>query len=440
MSKRLALPVEPVIATIDVLDAYGRGVTRVDGRPVHIPEALPTERIAFRYVRRYRKSDLGQLLRVLEPHPHRVPAGCFSFSVCGGCRSQHVAPYAQLDTAQTRLLSLLNEQRVEVGILEPPICGPLWGYRRRARLAVRHVPKKGGVLVGFREKANNYVADMRVCQVLEPQIGGRIGRLRNVLSELETASAIPQIEVAAGDDRVRLVIRHLSPLSHSDLVSLRTFQEDTDLLIALQPAGLNSVIDIDGGEVEPLTYRLPDFGVKLAFLPTDFIQINRLINCKLVSAACELLALSVGDKVLDLFCGLGNFTLPMARAGCQVLGLDNDDGLLARARQNARENGIENVSFQSNDLHATDVLRLNGDIPNKVILDPPRSGANAAITALMALASRPSRLVYVSCGPESFARDAALLTRGGYVLNTARVVDMFPHTGHFETLACFELR
>ena len=439
MRKRLPLPPGPVVAEIESLDARGRGIARVDGRAVHIPGVLPQERVAFRYVRRYRRSDQGALLQVIDPHSERVPIGCMHFDICGGCKSQQLAPDAQLALAERNLISLLEENDVRADAIRKPLDGPVWGYRRRARLAVRRVPKKGGVLVGFREKASNYVADMHVCQVLEPRVGGRIGALRRLLDGLGIAAEIPQIEVSLGDEAGMLVLRHLAAMGSADVSRLRAFQEETGLGLALQPGGLDTVAPLGGGPLEPLRYELPDFSVTLEFLATDFIQVNRAINRKLVGEAIALLAPERGERLWDLFCGLGNFTLPIATSGCDVLGVDGEPELIERARRNAEINGIA-ATFESRDLYRDVSLEALGPTPDKVLLDPPRSGAREVVSSLVGLPAPPFRIVYVSCGPQSFAEDAALLTQGGYELSEVGVVDMFPHTGHYETLARFERR
>lgn len=438
MRKRLPLPPEPVAVDIDSLDSRGRGIARVEGRIVHIPGVLPHERVTFRYVRRYRRSDQGALLRVLKPHPERVAVGCMHFDVCGGCKCQQLDAGRQLAYSEADLLALLCASGVEPRQVNPPLEGPLWGYRRRARLGVRRVPKKGGVLVGFREKASNYITDMHVCQVLEPKVGGRIGALRRLLTALETAAEIPQIEVALGDERGALVIRHLSPLGPADRSRLRAFEVESALELSLQPGGLDTVCALHGGALEPLSYALPDFSVELEFLPTDFIQVNRAVNRSLVARAVALLAPASGERIWDLFSGLGNFTLPIARSAGEVIGVDGEPSLITRARENARRNGIVNTRFVAGELHRCAPFDGLGPPPDKVLLDPPRSGAATVVSALGALAVPPSRIVYVSCGPESFARDAAVLTSAGYVLCEVGVVDMFPHTGHYETIARFE--
>jgi 23S rRNA (uracil1939-C5)-methyltransferase len=443
--KRLPIPTEPVLARVEAFDARGRGIATVDERRVHLANALPGELVRFRYLRRARRTDDGVVECVLEPAAHRVSAGCAHFDVCGGCRAQHIDPEYQIAEHEQSLLDALVECGVIPTTLAPALRGPMWGYRRRARLAARLVPKKGGVLVGFREKASNYVAQMSACEVLVPEVGHAIDELRELIGGLSVAAQIPQIEVAAGDNAAALIFRHLAPLSEPDCRALGDFAKRSGLRVLLQPGGLNTVHALDpstGARAGmELSYRLDQFDLTLDFLPVDFIQINAAVNREMVGQAYTWLAPHEGERVLDLFCGLGNFSLPLARSGAHVLGLEGEIGLVHRASANATSNTINNAQFEMADLFDVDVVRhtLRWG-PDKVLLDPPRSGAQALCAALADLTGpRPRRVVYVSCSPETFVRDAAHLVAGGYALTRTGIVDMFPHTGHVETMGQFDL-
>lgn len=379
----------------------------------------------------------------------RVKPRCAVFNTCGGCSQQHVSGSAQLRNKQ----SLLRQHMREIAGVEPEsytqlpaLTGPLWNYRRKARLAVRFVRGKGCVLVGFREKIGKYVTVMDDCEILAPGLAELIRPMRIMLDSLEARESIPQIEVAAGeaaDDPCRpetaLVLRHLRPLARSDLSRIMEFAVQWNLQMYLQPAGVDSVHRLYPRQgSNRLHYHLPDYGLRLAFHPMDFLQVNAAVNRSAVARVMDLLQLEPGDRVLDLFCGLGNFTLPIATRCAKVTGVEGSSDMVARAGENARVNGLENIGFFTADLH-----RWNTDAPwasgpyDKVLLDPPRSGALETIPLIAAGGAR--RLVYVSCNPESLARDARELRRRNYDLKSAGVMDMFPHTSHIESVAMFEL-
>lgn len=439
--KRRPLPIELRRARIESVDPRGRGIALVDERRVHLPSSLPGELVEFRYTRRARRSDDGRVERVLEAAPERVVPKCDYFDVCGGCRNQHVAHPRQIASAQADLLERLESGGIRPPLLAPPVLGPLWGYRRRARLAARLVPKKGGVLVGFREKISNYVAEMSACEVLVPAVGGQIDALRTLLSGMDAAASIPQIEVAAGDHTTGLVFRHLEPLTERDIEALRRFERSTGIWIFLQPGGLATVEPLEMRSTRELSYRLAVHDVTIRFLPTDFVQVNAEVNRQLVDRALAWLEPELNERILDMFCGLGNFTLPMARRGARVRGIEANAGLVARARANAVFNRISTVEFDVDNLFEAETIAkcLNWN-PVKLLLDPPRGGAEGLTLALADRSRRrPSRIVYVSCSPETFARDAGSLVRAGYRLAKVGVVDMFPHTGHIETIGRFDL-
>ena len=413
----------------------GEGVVH-GGKAAFIATALPGERIRFRRTRRHRRHDEGELLEVLEASPERVVPRCPHFGVCGGCALQHLSSAAQLAaketelrTALTRLAQVTPERWLE------PLPGPAWGYRRRARLGAKFVRRKETVVVGFRERSAPYVAQLRSCEVLAPQAAALIAPLAELLTGLTIREQLPQIELAAGDEATALVLRVLAPPSAEDEARLAAFARAHGVRLYLQPAGLDSVRELAPAG-EPLRYRLPRFDIELQFAPTDFIQVNGPVNEALVQRAAELLEVDSTSRVLDLFCGLGNFSLPLARAAAQVTGVEGDAALVERARSNARHNRISNAEF-----HVTDLaLEPERGLPwmqrdyTHVLLDPPRTGARAMLAAIARLA--PQRLLYVSCHPGSLARDLGLLVREhGFTLAAAGVVDMFPHTTHVESLA-----
>ncbi|MGH8496012.1 MAG: 23S rRNA (uracil(1939)-C(5))-methyltransferase RlmD [Gammaproteobacteria bacterium] len=427
----------PEQADIVSMTHDGRGVARVEGKTIFIDGALEGESIAFVRTRRRRSFDEARLERVLVDSPERVTPRCAYFGTCGGCSLQHVTAERQLELKQRVLLD--NLERIggvrPLEVLEP-LTGPEWNYRRRARLGVRHVEKKGRVLVGFRERASSYVTDMLRCEVLAAPLDGLIGPLSGLIGALSIRRQLPQIEVAAGDARIAMVLRVLAEPSAADRSAMREFAARHGVDLYLQPGGVDSVRPLDEPAV-PLTYRLPRFDLTLEFLPTDFLQVNAEVNRRLVDRVVDLLAPRADDRVIDLFCGLGNFTLPLARVAGGVTGIDVDAGLIGRARANAQRNGLDNARFSRADLFdavaAGDRAREPVDL---ALLDPPRAGAAEVIAA--GLGSGARRIVYVSCHPASLARDAGELTRRGFTLTAAGIADMFPHTAHVESIAVFD--
>lgn len=435
-------PREPVVLELDITDLShdGRGVAHVDGKAVFVAGALPGERVRAT-VRAVRKQfDEAETVAVLEPSPDRVVPLCPHFGVCGGCSLQHLDATAQIEAKQHTLL----ENFTRIGQVQPqrwlePLTGPVWGYRRKARLGVKHVPKKGKTLVGFRETDPRFVADLSRCETLVPEVGDRIEAIAALMDSLEARARIPQIEVAAGDDRTALVFRNLDPLAEADRARLLAFGAREGFAIFLQPGGNDSVVPIDGGSDE-LHFELPQYGLNYAFRPLDFIQVNGEMNRKMIPQVLTLLDPKPHERVLDLFCGLGNFTLPLAQRSAAVVGVEGEAGLVLRARENARRNGIDNASFHAADLTAD--LREQpwvGEGFDALLLDPPRTGADATIPQLPL--ATIGRIVYVSCHPATLARDAGMLVRDhGYQLTTAGVMDMFAHTAHVESIALFEKR
>ena len=434
--KRLPEPCERV--TVESLSHDGRGVAHIDGKAVFIDGALPGEEVGFDYLTTRRKFDEGRVSTIHLPSPDRVVPPCAHFGVCGGCSLQHMDPAAQIRAKQSVLLDNLRHiGGVEPGEVLPPLTGPVTGYRTRARLGVRHVIKKGRVLVGFREKRSAFLADLSACEVLHPAAGGHIADLAGLLEGMDAMARIPQIEVAIGDDVTALVFRHLDPLNEFDLDRLRQFAREQGVHVYLQPAGPDSV-QLFWPESSRLHYRLEEDGIDIVFLPTDFTQVNPTINRKMVVRVMDLLQLASTDRVLDLFCGLGNFTLPLARPAATVTGVEGDSGLVRRARENASHNAIENADFHVADLEGDNTLAgWARQVYDKVLLDPPRSGAAGMMEMLGRML--PGRIVYVSCHPGSLARDAGrLVNESGYNLKAAGVMDMFPHTAHVESIAVFD--
>ncbi len=422
-------------ARVEGLTHEGEGVVH-GGKTAFVAGALPGELIRFRRTRRHRQHDDGELLAVLEASPGRVAPRCPHFGVCGGCALQHLAPAAQLAAKDAELRhALAGLARVTPGRWLGPLEGPPWGYRRRARLGVKFVRKKDTVVVGFRERAAPYVAQLRSCDVLAPPAGELIAPLAAMLTGLSIREHLPQIEVAVADNATALVLRVLRAPAPEDEARLAAFAAVHGVRLYLQPGGLDSVRELRAAH-EPLHYRMPRFELEMQFAPTDFIQVNGAVNESLVQRAVELLEVGPAARVLDLYCGLGNFSLPLARRAAQVVGVEGDAALIERARENARRNGLTNAEFHAADLAATP----DPDLPwvrrgyTHVLLDPPRTGARAVLAAVARLA--PQRLLYISCHPGSLARDLGVLVHEhGFALEAAGVVDMFPHTAHVESLA-----
>ena len=436
--RRQKLPQEPREARVDSLSHDGRGVARIDGKATFIHGALPGERVMFRYTGKRKNHDEGEVMEVLEASEQRVTPACRYFGLCGGCSLQHLEAGAQIRyKEQTLMDAFAHIGKISPGRVLPPLTGSSsWGYRRKARLGVKHVLKKGKVLVGFRERSASFIADMDSCEVLHPKIGHALADLSSLIESLSISTRVPQIEVAMDDERCVLIFRILEPLTDEDRNALLHFGSVRDFVIYIQDGGPDTVRPL--GEAADLHYTLPDYGVELHFQPTDFTQVNSGINRQMIRQALGLLELEKKDRVLDLFCGIGNFTLPMATKAGQVTGVEGAEELVARARDNASRNGLENVSFHVANLYESleqePWLRQTYD---KVLLDPPRSGAFEVLAHLPRMGAE--RIVYVSCYPGTLARDAAELVNNlGYRLVSVGVMDMFPHTAHVESIALFE--
>ena len=428
------------MVTIESLDQEGRGVARADGKVIFVEGALPGEVVTYESFRRKPKFEVANVTTLLRGSSQRVTPRCRYFGVCGGCSLQHLDPFGQVAVKQRKLEDdLWHIGRVRAETMLPPIYGPFWGYRHRARFAVRDVPKKGGVLVGFHEKRSSYVADMDSCEVVPARIARLLMPLRTLVGSLSIKREVPQIELAIGDEADVLVLRVLRPPAPEDEALLRGFADTHRVQLWLQPKGPETAFPFHPVNAPPLHYRLDESGVEIRFRPTDFTQVNHAINPVLIQRALALLDPQPGDRIGDLFCGLGNFTLPIARRGVDVTGVDGSAELLARAATNAELNGLaDRVRFFEADLFemTQEKLRVFGAF-GKLLIDPPRDGALAAVQALD---TGPSRIVYVSCNPATLARDAGILVNvKGYRLRAAGIVNMFPHTSHMESIALFTI-
>ncbi len=438
MSKRRFKKISdvPVQVQIEKMDHDGRGIATVDGKITFVTGALPGETVMMRYTEQKGRYAEGHMTEVLVASPDRVVAKCPVYGACGGCVLQHLSPEKQIAYKQTVLAEqLLHFGKVQPEAWLPPVQADPWAYRLKARLGVRHVSKKGGVLIGFRENNGRFLMDMKSCEILPPSVGPHIGEWREVFGTLDAAAEIPQIEVAVDDHRTALIIRHLVPLSEHDLQVLAQFGEQRGLWIYLQPKGPDTVHLLWPKVREPMSYRLDSHNVEIQFEPGDFTQVNMGVNRKMVDRALELLQLQQSDRVLDLFCGLGNFSLPIARQVGYVVGVEGDEPMVVRALANARHNDIHHAEF-----FAANLFEITGKEAflqkgfNKILLDPPRAGAEAAVRILGALPIE--RIVYVSCNPATLARDVGILVHEhGYRFEQAGVLDMFPHTSHVESIA-----
>jgi 23S rRNA (uracil1939-C5)-methyltransferase len=426
-------------AQVESLSHEGRGIAHVGGKATFIDDALPGEQVEFRATKRHRNFDEARLERVLVASSDRVEPPCPHFGVCGGCVLQHLATDRQIEFKEQQLFDSLERiGRVSARERLPALQADTVHYRRRARFAARWVPKKNKTVVGFRERSTTYITDLRTCKVVTAGVAALIEPLSALISALSVRDRVPQIEVAHADSAIALVVRVLQPLTEADRALLLAFERQHNVELYVQPGGYETVAKLEG-EPQQLTYRLPQFDVTIAFQPTDFIQVNGRLNERMVERAVDLLQPNETDEVLDLFCGLGNFSLPLARRARHVVGVEGESGLVERARRNAQMNGIANAEFFTANLFAED-LHISSWAQRrytKVLLDPPRAGAREVLPVIAKSAAQ--RIVYVSCHPGSLARDAGLLVHDhGFTLVSAGVMDMFPHTAHVESIAVFE--
>ncbi|MHB1951364.1 MAG: 23S rRNA (uracil(1939)-C(5))-methyltransferase RlmD [Acidiferrobacteraceae bacterium] len=433
---------ETALAHMESLTHEGLAVAHVDGKAVFIHGSLPGETVRFRYRNRRRRYDTGVVTEILTPSADRVAPECPHFGQCGGCSLQHLRSSAQVAAKQ----AILFETLARIGGVVPehvlsPVTGPEWHYRRRARLGARLVPKKGGVIVGFRERGSSFIAPLEGCRILDARVSDLIPAIRDVISRLSCPDRIPQVEVAAGDQSVVLVFRHVTPLTEADHHALAAFGTANGITVYLQPGGPESVHPLPSEAAVSLEYQVEE-GVRLHFAPTDFVQINAAVNAAMVARAIELLGVTHEDRIVDFFCGLGNFSLPLARRAQHVTGVEGSAPLVSRARENALTNQVGNVEFVCEDLYrpaaevsaGTEWWNQGFD---KALLDPPRSGAMELLKRINADSIR--RILYVSCYPGTLARDAEFLVNArGYRAVSAGILDLFPHTSHVESCVLFE--
>jgi len=433
--RKKKLPTEPVAATVESISHEGRGIARLDGKTIFIDGALPGEEVMFVYTSRRAKFDEGYVTEVIKASPERVEPVCPHFLLCGGCSIQHISPEAQRAHKESVLIDQFKHLAgLEIPEIIPPLTSKSTGYRRKARLGVRFVIKKDKLLVGFREKSSGYLTDMSVCMVLHESVGQRLEELQSLIRSMNAYQKIAQIEVAVGDNHTTLVFRNLEELIASDIELLKEFAVSTGLHIWLQPKGPDTASPL-WPEKSQLVYALPDYDVSYEFLPTDFTQVNADMNKKMVKQAIELLELKEDSKVLDLFCGIGNFSLPLARSCEQVIGIEGSDVMVDRAKKNASNNNIKNIEYLAADLTKEIPLEIKGI--DRMLLDPPRTGALEVVSRMKEIG--PDRIVYVSCNIATLARDAGELVKNQcYRLRSAGIMDMFPHTSHVESMAVFE--
>ena len=440
--RRKRLPEDIIETTIESLSNEGRGITHIDDRVVFVAQALKDERVNIQYTRYSKKLTEAKTVEVLEASPDRVEARCQAFSVCGGCSLQHMSHASQIELKQHSLL----EQLQHIGKVTPqtvlePLLGPVWQYRHKARLGVRYVPKKGKVLVGFRERGTSYITDTKQCEVLHASVGMQIQSLSELISSLEAKATIPQIEVAIGDEHTVLVFRHLEALSEQDREKLIAYAIEHDIICLLQAGKPTELEALYPASPPGLFYTIDDGAIRIEFEPSDFTQVNPELNRSMLQRAIEAMQLQDDDIVLDLFSGLGNFSLPMARRCANVIAVEGSDVMVKKSRDNAELNQLSNVTFVCADLYSDEINYAPWlkETFNKVLLDPPRSGAAEIIPLLCK--NRPELIVYVSCHPATLARDAGMLVNEfGYELVSAGIMDMFPHTAHVESMAVFSLK
>ena len=433
-------------AVIESLDQEGRGVAHVEGKTIFIDGSLPLEKVTFQSHHTKSSYEIANTVEVLKQSNQRVTPKCSHFGNCGGCKLQHLDFAAQV-AAKQRLLEndLWHIGKVKAENMLPPLYGPIWGYRHKARLSVKYVAKKQRVLVGFIEKGTNFVADMNTCEVLVPEVSALIEPLQHLILQLSLKDKIPQIELAVGepiDDQpvIVLILRILDALNPQDEALLKSFADVHAVQVWTQTKGPDTIKPFYPLGAAQLQYSLSEFGLTYPFKPNEFTQVNPQINQVMIRRAMQLLAPQVSEKIADFFCGIGNFTLPIARSGAQVLGLEGLANLVERANESAQLNDIRNVEFGVSDLFKMTPEALSGlGRFDKWLIDPPRDGAHELVKSLTP-ANSPQRIVYVSCNPATLARDAGeLVNEKGYRLKAAGVINMFPHTAHVESIALFEL-
>lgn len=442
MRKRRSKPLpNSQIATIDNLSHDGRGIARINGKATFIQGALANEEVEFQYTNVKKDFDEGRIISVITPSPLRVEPKCPHYQMCGGCSLQHMSEAEQIHYKEEQLLDLIGRfGHTSAESILPPLVSKHWNYRNKARLSVRFVEKKQAAMVGFRERNNpRYITEITQCPVLNAKVDADIIHLRHLIDAMEDKQCIAQIEVAAGDDEIALIFRNLSLLSAADELLIQQFAQEHEYKVFLQPAGPDSVYCFYPPNADPyLSYSLPDYSIHFKFHPNDFTQVNAALNRLMITRALELLDLKNTDTVLDLFCGLGNFSLPIAKFCSKVVGVEGSKSMVERAYMNAKLNEITNAEFFTANLDdANEVQQVTNHCFNKVLIDPPRSGAYELVKQIDSI--NPERIVYVSCNPVTLARDTDILVnQKGYILKSTGVMDMFPHTAHVESIALFE--
>lgn len=426
-------------AQITKLSHDGRGICLVDGKTTFLDNALPGETVKFRFTAAFARYNEGIAEEILTASAERIQPKCKYFSICGGCSLQHMSTHSQQELKQQTLLEQFQHfGKTEIPELLPTLTAQDWGYRRKARLSVRYVEKKQKVLVGFREKRSNFLADIDYCEVLHPDAAKLILPLKQLIHTLDCYKDIPQIEVAVDQSHVALVFRHMQPLSEADLTKLLDFGKLHQIYLYLQPGGVDSTHLLYPQNISPfLHYEFPEHNINQSFLPSDFAQVNLELNRQMIQRALDLLALQASDKVLDLFCGFGNFTLPIARHVAQVTGVEGSNTSIERAKNNAVANQIHNTAFYCANLDESFIhLPWAKTHYDKILLDPPRSGAENCVQHIEIFKAK--KIVYISCNPATLARDTGILLQKGYKIISAGIMDMFPHTNHVESMAVFE--
>ncbi|MCX7121177.1 MAG: 23S rRNA (uracil(1939)-C(5))-methyltransferase RlmD [Gammaproteobacteria bacterium] len=432
------MPSEPATVLVTQLSHEGRGIAHIDGKTTFILAALPGETVQFKYTQIHRQFDEGIATDILEnSSPDRSTPPCAHFGICGGCSLQHMTNEAQRDHKQKIVLEHFQHQaHCQPKEILPPLIGNTLGYRRKARLSVRFVPKKEAVLVGFRERGTSYVALINQCEILHPSVGHKIKALSELLMLCDKKSDIPQLEIAVGDTLTAIIIRHLSALPDHDIQLLIAFAKENNLQLYLQSKGPETIQALYPANPAELFYDIPAHQIRMTFKPEQFTQINADINLQMIDRAIALLDLKKTDRVLDLFCGIGNFSLPIAKQCAQMIGVEGAEDAINQAKKNALENNITNAEFYTQDLiQDLQNAAWSKNQYDKVLLDPARAGAKE-ILSYMAI-WKPERIVYVSCNPITLARDTSDLIALGYSLEKAGIMDMFPHTEHVEAIALF---
>lgn len=436
-SRRKKIPTDAMTATVESLNHEGRGVAHINGKTTFLFGGLPGETVSFRYAHCHGKYDEGTVIEVITPSDHRVTPKCAHFGTCGGCALQHLSVAAQRAHKEKVLLEHLQHQAqcTSVNIAEP-LFAASFGYRRRARLSARYVIKKEKVLVGFRERQSHYIAELTQCETLHPSVGLQLNALGELLSSLIIKTDIPQIEVAIGDNATAVIVRHMVTMPNADQEKLIAFAKKNHWQLYFQPSTTDSIHPVFPNNPEKLFYDLKAQNIRVYFKPAHFTQINAEINAQMVTRAIDWLDLQKTDRVLDLFCGIGNFSLSMARNCKTVVGIEGSDAAITQAKENAIENHLTNTAFYTHDLTKTSKDPWYQASYDKILLDPPRAGALELLENMAIW--QPKRIVYVSCNPITLGRDTKYLLQLGYQLEKAGVMDMFPHTEHIEAIALFQ--